>query len=488
MITVNCKCGNIRQFDDTLAGQSTRCPNCGTVMKIGGTVVPQPPIAPKPRTTAVNPFAFSSPEPQRPPLSQLTPPAASTPAVPEKKVTLAELRARGPMTGSIPRTSAPATPMPAQTPRPSGPNTAALFCSPKKPKQGNVLYELRYWLLSLALLPLIISLFRPEDNVQERIQKTIQKLPKQVADKAKSEAPPDEDDEEAGSTDPNALFKLLPDGRIEGALLSHDSWGHWGMAFVSAAFFWGIIIGLFPRGNAESKDMLLAGIFTGTAGILLLLGVQWIAFNTGGWGFHGGGKLMIILLILKFIAFSYYCAMDPSNGFFLSFFGFTFGVGLCEEMCKGLALLYHFKSGKGTLDWRGACVWGLACGVGFGVSEGISYSSDSYNGIYGLDIYLIRFISCVALHAIWSAAVGISLYRHRDQLRATATFGSMMGVTIKAIIVPMVLHGAYDTLLKKDMPGAAVLVAIGGFGWLAYQIERAYAAKEEVASEPAIQL
>ena len=355
-----------------------------------------------------------------------------------------------------------------------------LFGAPKKAKHENVLYELRYWFLSLALLPLIISLFRHDDNVQERIQKTIQKLQKSVADKAPTAVPSDEEDDESGSFDPNALFKLLPDGRIEGALLSHDSWAHWGMAFVSAAFFWGIIIGLFPRGNAESKDMLLAGIFTGTAGILLLLGIQWIAFNTGGWAFHGGGKALIILLILKFIAFSYYCAMDPSNGFILSFFGFTFGVGLCEEMCKGLVLLYHFKGGKGTLDWRGACVWGLACGVGFGVSEGISYCSDHYNGIFGLDIYLIRFISCVALHAIWSAAVGISLYRHRDQLRATATFWSMMGVTIKAIIVPMVLHGAYDTLLKKDMPGAAVLVAIGGFGWLAYQIERAYVSKEDV--------
>ena len=36
--------------------------------------------------------------------------------------------------------------------------------------------------------------------------------------------------------------------------------------------------------------------------------------------------------------------------------GFTFGVGLCEELCKSLPLLWHFKR-TATLDVRGAVVW-----------------------------------------------------------------------------------------------------------------------------------
>jgi hypothetical protein len=35
----------------------------------------------------------------------------------------------------------------------------------------------------------------------------------------------------------------------------------------------------------------------------------------------------------------------------------------------------------------------------------------------------------------------------------------------------MVLHGLYDTLLKKEMNGMAFAVALASFGWLAWQIE-----------------
>jgi RsiW-degrading membrane proteinase PrsW (M82 family) len=92
-----------------------------------------------------------------------------------------------------------------------------------------------------------------------------------------------------------------------------------------------------------------------------------------------------------------------------------------------------------------------------------------YNGICRYDIYLIRFISCVALHSIWSAAMGLSAYRNRAGLQAT------WKTVLKIIFVPMVLHGIYDTLLKKDYPGGAVLAALCSFAWLAYQFECTYA-------------
>ena len=38
---------------------------------------------------------------------------------------------------------------------------------------------------------------------------------------------------------------------------------------------------------------------------------------------------------------------------------------------------------------------------------------------------------------------------------------------------PMVLHGAYDTLLKKEMNSWALLVAGVSFLWLVFQIETA---------------
>jgi hypothetical protein len=41
------------------------------------------------------------------------------------------------------------------------------------------------------------------------------------------------------------------------------------------------------------------------------------------------------------------------------------------------------------------------------------------------------------------------------------------------VAVPMVLHGLYDTLLKKDHSGWALATAVVSFVWLIYQIEGA---------------
>jgi len=41
------------------------------------------------------------------------------------------------------------------------------------------------------------------------------------------------------------------------------------------------------------------------------------------------------------------------------------------------------------------------------------------------------------------------------------------------VCVPMLLHGLYDTMLKKQMNGAALVVALISFGWLIYLFEHA---------------
>ena len=48
---------------------------------------------------------------------------------------------------------------------------------------------------------------------------------------------------------------------------------------------------------------------------------------------------------------------------------------------------------------------------------------------------------------------------------------------IRMLAVPMVLHGLYDTLLKKDMNTWALVVAAISFGWLAIQIEMSRSAQ-----------
>ena len=44
---------------------------------------------------------------------------------------------------------------------------------------------------------------------------------------------------------------------------------------------------------------------------------------------------------------------------------------------------------------------------------------------------------------------------------------------LRILSVPMVLHGLYDTLLKKDMNAYALLVGLVSFAWFAWQVESA---------------
>jgi RsiW-degrading membrane proteinase PrsW (M82 family) len=326
--------------------------------------------------------------------------------------------------------------------------------------------ELRYWLLGLALIPLALSLFQPDDT-SERVMRTIKRVMEEDPESFGRIIQHDDGDTSGD------IFKYLPDDRFEGAYLPRHTYMHWLFGLGAAVAYWGIVLLLFPLGKATSRQLLYAGLFTGTGGVLLLLGFQYVAAYS--LSLPAGG---IYLILLQFIAFSYRCAMNPHAGVLISFLGFTCGVGLCEEFCKGMVLLFHFRH-KATLDWRGACVWGLASGIGFGVSEGIMYCGSMYNGIFGPGIYLIRFISCVSLHAVWSAAVGLSAWRYRHALKTS------WRPVLKILWAPMVMHGLYDTLAKKNYPGGAVLCALAGFAWLAYQFERTYAenAKESPGAE-----
>ena len=136
-------------------------------------------------------------------------------------------------------------------------------------------------------------------------------------------------------------------------------------------------------------------------------------------------------------------------------------------MTKAIPLFFYFKR-DAQMGWRGACLWGLASGIGFGVSEGIMYSGGHYNGISGGDIYLVRFVSCVALHAMWAASVGIAIARNLDDYEQVEDAGGFALFMLRMMAVPMVLHGLYDTLLKKDMNVWALVVALMSFAWFAW--------------------
>jgi RsiW-degrading membrane proteinase PrsW (M82 family) len=314
-----------------------------------------------------------------------------------------------------------------------------------------------HWVLLAALLPLAISTLFQGPPRAERTQEMFREHP-EIAQRL----------EQAQSED--EFFAALPDQRLPGAHLPHNTWIHWAYAALSATLFFGVFTLAFPNEDAGPPRLFWTGIATGTVGILLLLGFQWVALFTQGFNVRGRGIVVLLFYIVKFIGFSYRAALDPENGFALSFMGFTSGVGLCEELCKALPIVL-FLRGSQNVSWKAACVVGLASGVGFGVSEGITYSADSYNGIATGMTYLVRFASCVALHATWAGAVALLMYSNQDYL-GEFDWGNAGNFVLHYLSIAMVLHGLYDTLLKKDHELWALAIAAISFGWLAWLVGR----------------
>ncbi len=418
---------------DEIAGKRTKCPDCGTILTI-----------PRPEVDFGDelPPGLEDPEPRPQPRSFERPPDFDDEpyAPPSTFHTIA----------SAPRYEAE----PPSTPKPR--------YQPEETASTSSLREYAYWLLFFALVPLVFSLIgsKDEKSIKDRIESTFENASEQQIERAK-----------AAKTLPE-LLAAAPEGKIEGAHLAHDSTMHWVYAGIAIVGFLLLLLLFFSVERANPLHLLGIGLFTGTVGIIFLLVVQFCSgFRFGIRGMRGGW-ITIILLILMFIGWSYSSALDPDSNFFLSAFGFTFGVGLCEELTKAIPLFFYFKR-DAAMGWRGACLWGLASGVGFGVSEGIMYSANHYNGVSGADMYVVRFVSCVALHAMWAGAVGIAIARRIDDYENVSEaqeFGLFM---LRVLAVPMTLHGFYDTLLKMDMNLWALLVAILSFAWLAFQIEMA---------------
>jgi RsiW-degrading membrane proteinase PrsW (M82 family) len=271
------------------------------------------------------------------------------------------------------------------------------------------------------------------------------------------------------SPDIETLCDLLPDNRLEGAHLARRSWMHWLYALLSVVGFLTLLTLMFPNAGVSPQRLFVTGLVTGTIGILLLLAFQWVAGFTQGFNLRGRSIIVVLFYIVKFIGFSYRCALEEGSGFALSFMGFTFGVGLCEEICKALPIAIYLTSTRDA-TWKGACLVGLASGIGFGVSEGLMYSSDYYNGIAGFSIYLVRFVSCVALHALWSGCVAQLMYRNQDHLSLDGD--SVLGFLLYYLAIAMVLHGLYDTLLKQEYHLWALGIAVGSFGWFVVMVSR----------------
>jgi RsiW-degrading membrane proteinase PrsW (M82 family) len=307
-----------------------------------------------------------------------------------------------------------------------------------------------YWLLPLALFPLAWSLGQPKDDTIARYNRTIDAQPAEVRQLIEQLR--------LRNSSLDAILSQLPGRRIEGSYLPRDTRRHWEFAGASTAWFLLIGMLLFARGSARGGTLLAVGLFTGTVGVVWLLSAQ------------------------AFFPVSHHEVFHETDDFTLHLFGYVILVGGFEELAKALPLLWRFRT-HGPLRWRSACVWGLASGVGFGVSEGVFYSANFYNGLSTGDAYVVRFASCVVLHGIWTASFALSQARHWRSFLSRKDRLAYGGAVLRSLAVPATLHGLYDTFLQHELHLPALFVAGVSFAWLVWQIEAAKGRDVAVAPE-----
>ncbi len=505
-IRVKCPaCAQTLKAEDRYAGRTVRCPGCREPLTIPA--APPPP----PAEQSLDPFAeqvTSAPAPaEAPPVpapprpkkkSAKAPPIAPTPTIDEDEI--GDLLSAG-SPPPADEESPPEQGLPLQTPNwdgvastydlaepdpPAATDGASLPPKVRKKKKkalNDSAIERRrpardesgrrseaspgrpwlIWALAIFLAPLAVSVVFPDKPVVERISEAVDANPE--LEQRLSELPD-------SSEDPLAtLIGAFPDQRIPGAIFSRDTSWHLALALLSGVVFLGVILAIWPDEQVRPGYLVGMGVLTGTVSIAVLLGFQFIAeFSQNYTLVRGRGILAGLFYLVKFIGFSYRCAIDPTIGFGLSLMGFVFGVGLCEELCKAIPIVIYLK-GRQTQTWRGAVAVGFASGIGFGVSEGISYSADMYNGIAGPMTYAVRFLSCVALHSIWAGIVGLLMYRDQSHLSEVEA-DDFFWFVVRYLGIAMLLHALYDVLLKFDHELLALAIAAGSFAWLLWLIRR----------------
>jgi RsiW-degrading membrane proteinase PrsW (M82 family) len=159
---------------------------------------------------------------------------------------------------------------------------------------------------------------------------------------------------------------------------------------------------------------------------------------------------------------------QPDNSLLVQWLGFVVGVGIPEEMCKVLAVLFlvrHF----GPFAPRSVLFYGLISGLGFGIYEGLSYQT-THNfrfavdaagprdqALYAAEYYLLNLIRLTTLpflHAIWTGTAGYFIGF------AAAYPERKRGLLIVALGLPAFLHGSYNAFSGSALGLGVALLSV----------------------------
>ncbi len=123
---------------------------------------------------------------------------------------------------------------------------------------------------------------------------------------------------------------------------------------------------------------------------------------------------------------------------------------LCEEFCKYILLRIGSWRNK-NFDYRfDGIVYGVAVAVGFALLENVLYVMDG-----GLYVALMRGVLAVPLHAFCGVFMGV-YYGAAKRYAIEGNHSKSRSETLKALFVPFMIHGIYDSLAFMETYGTTI--------------------------------
>lgn len=135
-----------------------------------------------------------------------------------------------------------------------------------------------------------------------------------------------------------------------------------------------------------------------------------------------------------------------------AFFEAFLVAALCEELCKYLLLkLGSWKNPN--FDYRfDGIVYGVCVAVGFALLENVMYVMEG-----GFYTALMRGVMAVPLHAFCGVFMGIS-YGAAKKYDVMGQRGKAGSAKLKALLVPMLIHGIYDCLAFMGTNASTIIL------------------------------
>jgi RsiW-degrading membrane proteinase PrsW (M82 family) len=171
------------------------------------------------------------------------------------------------------------------------------------------------------------------------------------------------------------------------------------------------------------------------------------------------------LLLVKALGAAYHRALTPDLGssgmtaLWHSLCSTVASVGVCEEAVKLLPVAVAIGTGH-VARRRGAMFIGGLSGLGFGVTEGLWISFQSYlHDAVPLSLYLTRLVGCSAAHGaitLLAASLLVSSKPAHDKALAPGRW-RFLCVLPFCLLAAAIVHGAYDTFLSHALPRLAGL-------------------------------